>query len=219
MENFGFSFAEDAWEAALGGDKTSESIIGEARLKAQFVPSVQKRSLLTDDYNILERVSEMNLLTATARAGVLTALDEKGLTLTDLEKLLPIAEKLNLLSALKNPIVYNLILPLLIEPAPLLIGPLVGVIKTDPLVFTGLGALLLGLEAKGIAASGEINLPLLVGVVLFGGLGQLLAGNVAVPDADDFEVPSGPNINLPGVSLPSLPSIGGGVPRRGGLKL
>ena len=58
------------WEAALGGDKTSQSIIGEARLKAEFVPSVQKRSLLTDDYNILERVSEMNLLTATARVCV-----------------------------------------------------------------------------------------------------------------------------------------------------
>jgi len=200
MENLGFSFAEDAYAAALGEDST---LLGEKRLKEIFVPSVQKRSLLTDDYPILERVSEMNLLTQTAKSGLLTALDEKGLTLSDLEKLLPVAEKLNLLSALKNPIVYNLLVPLLVEPAPLLIGPLVAVIKLDPLVFTGVGALCLGLEAKDVA-SGAFNPLLLVGVVVFGGLGQLLAGNIAVPDADDFDVPSGPSIDI------SLPKLGGG---------
>merc|ERR1719199_1635930 len=92
MENFGFDFAEDAAASALGEDST---LLGEKRLKEIFVPSVQKRALLTDDYPILERVSEMNLLTQTAKSGLLTALDEKGLTLSDLEKLLPIAEKLN----------------------------------------------------------------------------------------------------------------------------
>merc|ERR1711907_550735 len=79
---------------------------------------------------------------------------------SDLEKLLPIAEKLNLLSLLKNPIVLNLLVPLLLEPAPYILGPVVNLVKLDPLVWTGIAALLLGLQVKGIAAGGEVAPPL-----------------------------------------------------------
>ena len=45
METFGFSFAEDAAAVALGEDS---KLLGERRLKEQFIPEQQPRSLLTD---------------------------------------------------------------------------------------------------------------------------------------------------------------------------
>lgn len=208
METFGFDFAEDAAAVALGEDS---KLLGERRLKEQFIPEQQPRSLLTDDYPILERVGELNLLTKTAEAGILSALEEKGLTLGQLEAALPVIEKLQLLKAVQNPIVYNLILPLLIEPAPILLGPLSGAVRAPATLWTGIAALCLALEAQGVVDSGSVNVPLLLPIVLFGGLGQLAAGNVGLPEVSS--VPSLPAATsapaLPAFEAPSAPSFGG----------
>lgn len=207
MENFGFDFAEDAAAAALG---EGSKLLGERRLKEQFIPEQQKRSLLTDDYPILERVGELSLLTRTAEAGILSALDEKGLTLGQLEAALPLVEKLGVLKLVQNPILYNLVLPLLIEPAPLLLGPAAGAIRAPATLWTGIAAIFLALEAQGVVNDGSVNVLLFLPIVLFGGLGQLAAGNVALPDASTiatptFSTPSGPA--LPSFSAPSGPSF------------
>lgn len=216
METFGFDFAEDAAAVALG---ENSKLLGEKRLKEQFIPEQQKRSLLTDDYPVLERAGELNLLTLTAKSGLLSALDEKGLTLSDLEKLLPVAEKLGLLQILKIPQFYNLLVPVLVEPAPLLIGPAVAVVKAPAALWTGLAAVFLALEANGVASSGEVSIPLLIPVVLFGGLGSLLGGSVGIPDVSGVEAPTVAKAapaakftapSAPSFSAPSLPSFGGG---------
>uniref|UniRef100_A0A7S2BDW8 Uncharacterized protein n=1 Tax=Florenciella parvula TaxID=236787 RepID=A0A7S2BDW8_9STRA len=224
METFGFEFAEDAAAVALGEDS---KLLGERRLKEQFIPEQQPRSLLTDDYPILERVGELSLLTRTAEAGILSALEEKGLTLGQLEALLPVIEKLGVLKLVQNPILYNLVLPLLIEPAPLLLGPLSGAIKAPATLWTGIAAICLALEAQGVVNDGSVSIPLLIPVVLFGGLGQLAAGNVGLPDVSNvpsptFSAPSAPSLPsgsapaLPSFSAPALPSFSAPVPQGGG---
>lgn len=207
MENFGFDFAEDAAAAALG---ESSLLLGEKRLKERYIPEqVQTRALLTD-YPVLERVGELNLLTITAKSGLLRALDEKGLTLGQLEALLPVAEKLNLLKVVQNPIIYNLLVPLLVEPAPYLLPAVVNLVKLDATIWTGLAAVFLALETKGIAAGDGVNVPLLIPVVLFGGLGQLLGGKIDVSgvSAPEFSAPafSVPEFSAPEFSAPESES-------------
>lgn len=180
MENFGLSFAEDQEE------NTPAEILGELRLKEGYVKGLTKEgqaSLLVEDYPLLRRVGELNLLTITAESGLLGALEAKGLTLSKLEELLPVAERLGLLSFVASrPIIYNGLAFLLVEPAPLLIGPAVGVVEVGDKLFPVLAAVCAALEAKGLS-EGEFSLPLVLGTALFGGLGLLLGGKLAVPEA------------------------------------
>lgn len=223
MENFGLSFAEDQEE------NTPAEILGELRLKEGYVTGLTKegqQSLLVEDYPLLRRVGELNLLTITAESGLLGALEAKGLTLSKLEELLPVAEKLGILSFVSSrPLIYNGLAFLLVEPAPLLIGPAVGVVEVGDKLFPALAALCAALEAKGLT-EGEFSLPLFVFTALFGGLGlvgptfhhllsnansllparspQLLSGKIDVPDVSSI-----PDLDVPSVSLPSIKSVKG----------
>lgn len=125
--------------------------------------------------------------------------------------------------AWQNPVLYNLLLPLLIEPAPLLLGPLSSAIKAPATLWTGIAAICLALEAQGVVNDGSVNVPLLIPVVLFGGLGQLAAGNVGLPDVSSvpspsFSAPSAPSLPSASFSAPALalPSFSAPVPQGGG---
>lgn len=182
MENFGLPFAEDLTVFV------PDEIFGEAKLKNSYVPGLAKqkivdRPFLTEDYPILTRVAEMNLLTKTAEAGLLTALTEKGLTLSQVEAALPLLEQYGLLSvAVKNKQLFlNLIAPLLVEPAPLLLGPLAAVIKAGPTPPYAIAAALAAYDALGVANGDGVNIPLALLVVVFGGVGTVLSGSVSLP--------------------------------------
>ena len=125
-------------------ENTPREIFGEVAYKT-FVAETVPDGLMVRQYNIIERVRELKLLKLTAESGLLEALEAKGLTLSQVEKLLPVADNLGLLNlAVKN---KNLLLsaaPLLIEPAPLLLPVVANVIKTPASVFSTLGFALLG---------------------------------------------------------------------------
>merc|ERR1712070_686992 len=211
-ENFGLSFAEDQTE------NTPAPILGEFRLKESFVPSVRSDNLLTSDYPALQRVSELKLLTLTAESGLIEALEAKGLKLSTLESLLPVAENLGLSSLIQNPILVNLVAPLLIEPAPLLLPGLVSLINLPSVFWTLIGAAFLALDANGFIQDEELSVPLLLGGVVFLGLGALSSGGVSVPSQPRIAKPSSASASSPSSPV-SFESSSNAVVRRKGIRI
>ena len=118
----------------------------------------------------------------TADSGLLEALESKGITLSKLEALLPLADDLNVLpavSANKNTLLS--LAPLIIEPAPALIPVIVSVLKTSPVAFSLPGAVLLSTGAYEIIKDSAflggvevlLGLPLIVLGTLLGSLESL----------------------------------------------
>eukprot|EP00542_Grammatophora_oceanica_P009889 CAMPEP_0194043030 /NCGR_PEP_ID=MMETSP0009_2-20130614/14731_1 /TAXON_ID=210454 /ORGANISM="Grammatophora oceanica, Strain CCMP 410" /LENGTH=221 /DNA_ID=CAMNT_0038687105 /DNA_START=84 /DNA_END=749 /DNA_ORIENTATION=- len=182
-ESFGFDFAEDSYE------NTPEVILGEANYK-QWVNKIEDNSFLNRKYNALRRVNELDLLGATADAGILSKLEKQGLDLETIEKLLPLAEQFGLLSLVANnqQILLNGVAPLLVEPAPLLLPIVAGALDVGPPAFflaaggcAGLEALLLAnnveLPFVGLSAGVTLGLLLVPLTVVFGGVGVAL-GNL-----------------------------------------
>jgi len=165
-ENFGFDFAEDSYE------NQDALLRGEANYK-QWVNKIDDNSFLNRKYNVIRRVREKDLLSATVDAGILSSLEEQGLTLTKLEELLPLIEELGLLSLVANnqQILQNGIAPLLIEPAPLLLPVVAGALKAGPSAFYTASAALLGTEF--LLVANDVDLPL-VGLSAGGTLGFLI---------------------------------------------
>lgn len=191
METFGFSFAED------GAAFVPKEILGEAALKKTYVPGLAKagivdRPFISEDYPVLTRVAEMNLLTKTAESGILTTLAAKGLTLSQIERLLPVIDDLGLIDAgvANKEFLLNLLLPLLVEPAPLLLGPLGGLLK-NPAPLTIGGAALGAWALAPLASSGDANVALLALSALLLGGGTLLTSGIPIPSS----VPSAASIN------------------------
>jgi len=129
MENFGLGFAESQRE------NTPERILGEARLKEEFIASYKPTATVLEGkpYPLLQEIQAKKLLSKTSEAGLLGALEDLGLSLSDIEKLLPAIEKSGLLSlAAKNlPLAVILTGYLLVEPAPFLI-PILGALLKVP---------------------------------------------------------------------------------------
>lgn len=109
-------------------------------------------------YNVIGRVRELNLLKTTADNGVLSKLEANGVDLVTIEQLLPLAEKLGLLSLAgsNQQLLINLAAPLLIEPAPFLIPLVAGALATGPTAFYGAAAACAGLEALLVVNDVEI---------------------------------------------------------------
>jgi hypothetical protein len=91
-ENFFLGVGEDPLE------NTPSLLLGEANYR-NFVAEYDPNALLNGgkQYNIVERIRELKLLKLTADSGLLEALEKKGLTLSTLEKLLPIIDDFGLL--------------------------------------------------------------------------------------------------------------------------
>eukprot|EP00568_Trieres_chinensis_P006758 CAMPEP_0183296022 /NCGR_PEP_ID=MMETSP0160_2-20130417/3751_1 /TAXON_ID=2839 ORGANISM="Odontella Sinensis, Strain Grunow 1884" /NCGR_SAMPLE_ID=MMETSP0160_2 /ASSEMBLY_ACC=CAM_ASM_000250 /LENGTH=234 /DNA_ID=CAMNT_0025457589 /DNA_START=41 /DNA_END=745 /DNA_ORIENTATION=- len=182
-ESFGFDFAEDQAE------NTPDVILGEARYK-QWVGTVvdPENSFLNRQYNVVRRVRELDLIGLTAEYGILSKLEKNGLDLATLESLLPQAEKLGLLSLVANnqQLLINLVAPLLVEPAPLLLPAVAGALEAGPGAFYLAAATLLGLDAAlivnnveipfvGLSAGVTLGLLLVPLSVVLGGVGTFLS--------------------------------------------
>jgi hypothetical protein len=140
-------------------------------------------------YNVIRRVRELNLLGATVDAGVLSSLEANGVDLVTIEKLLPLAEDLGLLSAAANnqQLLLNLVAFLLVEGAPFLLPVVAGALKVGPPAFYAASAAFLGLDAYfvlndveipfvGLSAGFYLGLLLVPLGVLTGVVGNTLAG-------------------------------------------
>jgi len=169
-ENFGFSFAEDQAE------NTPDVILGEANYK-QWVGENIDNSFLNRQYNVLRRVRELDLIGKTVELGLLTKLENLGLDLEKAEELLPVLEEAGVLTLVGNnqQLLVNLVAPLLIEPAPILLPAVAGLLDKGPSAFYALAAASAGLEAYFYVSGTEIPLT---------GLGLWpLAGLLLVPAA------------------------------------
>lgn len=122
----------------IAGDpkaSTPAELYGEVAYKT-FVAKNNPDGLLVAQYKIIERARELKLLSLVAESGLLEALEAKGLTLSRLEKLLPLADQLNLLPfALKNKDLVLGLAPLIIEPAPILLPLLTKLLKVPASTF------------------------------------------------------------------------------------
>jgi hypothetical protein len=109
-------------------------------------------------YNVIRRVRELDLLQATVDAGVLSKLEKNGLDLVTVEKLLPLLEEYGLLSLAANnqQLLVNLVAPLLVEGAPLLLPVVAGALEVGPPAFYLASAAFAGLDAYLLATDAEI---------------------------------------------------------------
>lgn len=167
-ENFGVDFAEDQAE------NTPDIILGEANLK-QWVGTVNDNSFLNRQYNVIRRVRENGTIGKTVEAGILSKLEDNGIGLDTLEGLLPLLEKLRLLSFAANnqQLLINGAAPLLVEPAPFLLPAIGTALGIGPLAFFGGASVTAALEA-GLAIN-HVKIP-------FVGLpAEVLLGLVLVP--------------------------------------
>lgn len=129
--------------------------------------------VFAEQYNVLGRVRELNLLKATADAGVLSKLEANGVDLATIEKLLPVAEQSGLLSLVGNnqQLLVNGVAPLVVEGAPLLLPVVAGALSVGPPAFYLAAAAFGGLEAYLVA--NDVELPL-IGLSAGAVLGLLL---------------------------------------------
>ena len=109
-------------------------------------------------YNVIGRVREKELLEATVDAGILSKLEANGLDLATIEKLLPAIEETGALSIAGNnqQLLLNLVAPLLIEPAPLLLPIVAGALEAGPSAFYLAAAVCLGLDGYLFASGAEV---------------------------------------------------------------
>jgi|EP00544_Gedaniella_sp_CCMP2646_P014087 hypothetical protein len=152
-ESFGFDFAEDSYA------NTPDVLLGEANYK-QWVKRVDENSFLNRKYNAIRRVRELDLVGATADAGILSKLEANGLDLATLEELLPVIEEAGLLSVVANnqQLLINGVAPLLVEGAPFLLPVVAGALEAGPSAFY-LGAFIAaGTEALLITNNVEVPL-------------------------------------------------------------
>lgn len=109
------------------------------------------------------------MLKATVDSGILSKLEANGLDLVTIEKLLPVAEDLGLLSLVgsNQQLLVNLAAPLLIEPAPILIPVVAGALDKGPSAFFGAAAVLIGLDV--LLLTNDVEVPFVglpAGVIL-----------------------------------------------------
>ena len=137
----------------------------------------------------MRRIRELDLLGLTAEYGILSKLENLGLDLATVEGLLPVAEESGVLSIVANnqQLLINLVAPLLIEPAPLLLPAIAGALDIGAPAFFLLAAALAGTEGFlvvndvevpfiGIPAGALAGLLLVPLTVVAGGAGVVLAG-------------------------------------------
>jgi len=111
----------------------------------------------------------LDLLKATADAGILSKLEANGVDLETIEDLLPLAEDLGLLSLAGNnqQLLVNGVAPLLVEGAPILLPVVAGALAVGPPAFFLGAAAFGGLEVYLLANDVEVPfVGLSAGVVL-----------------------------------------------------
>lgn len=167
----------------------------------------------SSDYDVIDRVRALKLLTLTAESGLLEALETRGVTLAQMEKLLPLVDKLGLLELVKgNKGLIAIAAPLLVEPAPVLIPVLVSILKTPPITLQAAGAALAGSGlfevTQGNTLSGAplalLGAPLLVLGSVLGSLGGNLPSAMSYSAASAPAAKSSGGGKVPKVSAPRV---------------
>ena len=163
-ENFGFNFAEDQTA------NTPLEILGERRLKTEYVRSYKPTASVLEGkpYPVFQELQEKKVLSATVEAGLLGSLEDLGLTLTDLENLLPLLDKAGVLRlASKNlPLAIIATGYLLIEPAPFLLPAVGALLAVNSGVWTSVAAVTTVAEAGLVATNGDGLVELLLAPAL-----------------------------------------------------
>ena len=134
----------------------------------------------------MRRVNELDLLTLTADEQILSKLEKNGVDLETIESLLPLVDDLGLTETAGNSqqLLINLVAPLLIEPARLLIPAIGSALDIGPLAFFAPAAAFAGLEAYLVATDAQLplvglNAGVLAGLLLISlslGFGSLVVG-------------------------------------------
>jgi len=111
-------------------------------------------------YNPVRRIRELDLIGATADAGILSKLEANGLDLATLEELLPVIEEAGLLSVVANnqQLLINGVAPLVVEGAPFLLPLVAGALEAGPSAFFLASFLAAGTEALLITNNVEVPL-------------------------------------------------------------
>ena len=186
-ENFGLNFAEDQSE------NTPFAILGERRLKTEFVKSYKPTASVLEGkpYPVFQEVQEKRLLSATADSGLLGALDDMGLTLSDVERLLPQLDKSRILGLVsKNlPLAVIAVGYLLIEPAPFLLPVLGAALRVNGAIWAAVAALALVSEVGLVATDGSfvtelLLAPLLLVAAVLAAVPQLVASLKSLPPVE-----------------------------------
>ena len=101
---------------------------------------------------------ELGLLEKTAELGILSKLENLGLTLEKAEELLPALEEAGILSLVANnqQLLINGVAPLAVEGAPLLLPVVAGALEVGPAAFYLAAASFAGLDAYLIASGAEV---------------------------------------------------------------
>lgn len=128
---------------------------------------------------MIGRVRELGLIEKTAELGVLSKLENLGLDLEAVEKLLPEAEKAGILSLVGNnqQLLINGVAPIVVEGAPILLPLVAGALGVGPGAFYLASAALLGADAFLIV--NDVEIPF-VGLPAGVALGLLLVPLAAV---------------------------------------
>lgn len=219
QENFGFDFAESQQENTL------PEMFGEANLKG-YVEKYDPEALMIGGpkYKPVQRIRQLQLLKLTAESGLIEALEEKGVTLSQIEKLLPLVDDLGLLPLVsKNKDAVVGLLPLLIEPAPALLPLIVSAIKTPPSTFLAAGVALAGAGAFEATDNVLLGAPLiLLGLPLIATGGVLnavfgvLTGAAPVPKVTPISIDtSSSSSSGPKISAPRVTNSGSGGSQNG----
>uniref|UniRef100_A0A7S2IHH6 Uncharacterized protein n=1 Tax=Helicotheca tamesis TaxID=374047 RepID=A0A7S2IHH6_9STRA len=177
-ESFGFDFAEDS-----NGNQVPQ-LRGEAAYK-EFVGD---GAFLNEQYPVIKRVRELDLIKKTAEYGILSKLEKNGVDLETIESLLPTIEDLGLLSTAGNnqQLLVNLVAFFAVEGAPFLLPLIAGALDIGPAAFYGGAAAFAGLEGfllvnnvevpfVGLSAGAVAGLLLVPLTLATGGAGVLLA--------------------------------------------
>lgn len=193
---------------------TPRPLLGEASYR-EFVGGFDNNALInklgpfaiggeSGDYDAAQRINDLKLLTLTADSGLLEALEARGLTLSQVEKLLPLVDSLGLLPVLasnKNALLG--LAPLLIEPAPALLPIVVSVVKTPPATFQGLGLALVGAGGFEVFEGSPLG-----GVLALLGLPLLVLGSVlgsvggSLPSASSYSATA--SVTARDIGAPSI---------------
>jgi len=178
QESFGFNFAEDS----------NENQVPQLRGEAAYKTFVGDDAFLNEQYPVIKRVRELDLIKKTAEYGILSKLEKNGVDLKTIESLLPEIESLGLLSTAANnqQLLINLVAFFAVEGAPFLLPLIAGALDIGPVAFYAGAAAFAGAEGAlivnnvevpfvGLPASAVLGLVLVPLTLVSGGAGVLLA--------------------------------------------
>lgn len=140
-EDFGLGLGEQTYE------NQPDLLKGEQEYK-QYANRINEDNMLNRKYNVLGRVRELDLIQTTIDNGILSKLEDNGLDLVTLEKLLPLADKFGVLNIAGNnqQLLVNLVAPLLVEGAPFILPVAAAALEIGPIAFFGTAAALAGTD-------------------------------------------------------------------------